>query len=108
MTASYQGDLTHKSSSGSESLNIMNPEQAIGYLTSTVKDIGLSHGIANSLVAKLNAASNSLNHGNTIAASHQLQAFINEVNAQTGKKITSGQAQTLANMADVIISSLQS
>jgi len=49
---------------------------------------------------------NSLNRGNPIPAKNQLNAFINEVKAQTGKKIPTAQAAQLIAAASDIIKAL--
>jgi len=56
-----------------------------------------SHGVANSLMVKLNAAAEELEAGNVAGFCDDLQAFINESKAQSGKKLTEEQANE--NMA---------
>ena len=63
-------------------------------------------GVANSLLAKLDAAQASLDRGNTSAAVNQLNAFINEVNAQAGKKIDAEHAGHLKMHAEHVIAAL--
>ncbi len=63
-------------------------------------------GVANSLMAKLDAAQASLDRGNTSAAVNQLHAFINEVNAQAGKKIDAEHAGHLKMHAENVIAAL--
>jgi len=62
-------------------------------LSSMVSDLVDSGDIANqlkkSLLSKIENAEKSINKGNTCAAVNQLEAFNHQVNAQTGKKITS-------------------
>lgn len=48
------------------------------------------NGVCNSLEAKLRAAKTSIDHGKFSTARNQLNAFINELNAQNGKKVTQG------------------
>lgn len=52
-----------------------------------------------SLVAKLNAAEASESRGNTKSKAGQIQAFIREVNAQTGKSIVAADAKLLIQFA---------
>jgi CHASE3 domain sensor protein len=66
----------------------------------------LPNGQTQSLNAKLQAALASINSGRNTPAKNQLNAFINEVNAQTGKKITSAQAAQLIVAANDIIKAL--
>ena len=67
-------------------------------LETLVDSLGLPRGTANSLLAKLSAAKASLIKG-TPAGCNQLQAFINEVEAQTGNALTSAQARALVTAA---------
>ena len=75
-------------------------------LINTVNGMNLSEGIANSLDAKLNAAIGYLNSGVNTAAKDSLNAFINEVNAQAGKNLTTDQANQLTKAAQIIINSI--
>jgi len=65
-------------------------------------------GIADSLLQKLDAVQAALARGNTKAAMNVLTAFINEVNAQSGKHITPEAAMLLVTDAQWIIEQLQS
>ena len=60
-----------------------------------VQRLGLQSGTANSLSAKLQASKSGLDRGNLEAACGNLGAILNEVNAQTGKKLTAVQAGLL-------------
>lgn len=72
---------------------------AIGSINENV-----SHrGIANSLTSKLQNALKALDRGNTEAFEKILNAFINEVTAQSGKKIDAGYAGTLIQWAQAWI-----
>jgi len=111
ITATYGGDPTHAGSSGTSSLTVLTPAQATQNLIKLVDSLNLPKGITNSLDAKLRAAINSLNRGNPTPAKNQLNAFINEVKAQTAKaqtakKITSTQAAQLIAAASDIIKAL--
>ena len=106
ISATYEGDSTHLASSGASTLTVETPAQAVQALTSLVGTMNLPHGTGTSLVAKLNAALNSINSGNNNAAINQLSAFINEVNARSGKAITPPQAQMLTADAQAIIAAL--
>ena len=59
-------------------------------------------GIANSLCVKLDAAAASLARGNSKTHDNQLQAFVNEVNAQRGKAISDANATTLIALAGAL------
>lgn len=82
------------------------PQQQISDLQSQVSGMGLPAGTANSLDGKLNAALAAANAGNVTAACNNLRAFINEVNAQAGKKLTAAQAAQLVAQANAIRASL--
>jgi hypothetical protein len=69
----------------------------------------LRQGISNSLDAKLQdvqAALNAARNNNIGTACNLMTAFINDVNAQSGKSITTAQAQALLNLATQIKQSL--
>ena len=59
-------------------------------------------GPGNSFLAKLSAIAASIGSGNTGSACNQLNAFANEVRAQTGKKLTQSEADVLLAQTDVI------
>lgn len=61
------------------------------------------HGIANSLLAKLNAAADARSRGNCTAAGNIYGAFINEVRAQTGKGISALAASIMIADAQYLI-----
>jgi hypothetical protein len=83
----------------------VDPVAAVEALATTVIEMNLQNGIANSLDSKLDAALNVLldvNVSNDGAACNSLQAFISSVEAQRGKKITSNQADQLIASAQEI------
>ena len=63
-------------------------------------------GTFNSLMSKLDGVVKSLDQGRIKAAGSKLEAFINEVKAQSGKKITSAAAALLIGDAEWIIYTL--
>jgi len=68
--------------------------------------MNLPKGIADSLLAKINTALQKLeddNENNDAAAINSLQAFINAVQAQSGKKISQADADSLIAAAQQII-----
>jgi hypothetical protein len=85
---------------------IVPPAQQLSNLASTITGFNLPQGTANSLLAKVNAATDSLAVGDTTAACNELNALINEVNAQSGKKLMQGQAQAIVDAAQAIRSAL--
>src|SRR5712692_8605566 len=81
------------------------PAELITGLTNTVNSLGLQAGIANSLDAKLQAAQASL-PANITSACNQMNAFVNEVMAQSGRHLTVAQADQLIAQANFIKTSL--
>lgn len=79
---------------------------AIKDLLKTVEEMNLQNGIDNSLDAKLEAAAKALEdvkENNDASAVNKLEAFISEVEAQRGKKLTDEQADALHGDAQAII-----
>ena len=63
----------------------------------------MNTGIQNSLISKLSAVERSMTEGRTNQAKHTFSAFLNEVEAQTGKALTEDQAMGLKRIASRII-----
>ena len=105
---SDSGVPSYSSASNSVEVDVLSPSGSIQQLITTVNGMNLPQGTTTSLDAKLNATLNSLNGGNTNAAANQLNAFINEVDAQTGKAILPAQALQLITVAQGIISAVSS
>ena len=76
-------------------MTVQTPEEATQDLIADIEELNLLGGIENSLISKLEATSNSLNNGQENAAINELNAFINQVEAQRGKMITNEQADEL-------------
>jgi hypothetical protein len=72
-----------------------------------IQDINLRPGIENSLISKTENALKSFQKGNVQAAINQLEAFINQVEALKGKKISEEDADLLIQYALNIIQQLQ-
>jgi hypothetical protein len=82
------------------------PGAMINALITKVASFNLQQGIDNSLDAKLEAALQALedvNANNDASAVNRLEAFISEVNAQRGNKLTIEQADALVADAQAII-----
>jgi hypothetical protein len=77
----------------------LSPAQLIASLQGTVTGLGLPKGLTTALNSKLQHA---LDADDTAGACDSLQAFLNQVKAQTGKKIPSGDAQELTDAANDI------
>lgn len=76
---------------------VQTPQQALSTISAYVQGIKtLNAGQKNSLIAKLNAASDSAARGNTTASNNQLNALLNELQAYlTTGKISTADAATL-------------
>jgi len=82
------------------------PKGLLG-LINTLDDDALSSKIKNSLVSKIENAMKSLAKGRENAAIGQLEAFINQVEAQRGKKISDETADLLISYAENLISQIE-
>jgi hypothetical protein len=71
------------------------PQQLLADLESTVNGLDLHHGTAASLTSKLQEALDAVAADRMAKACGSLNAFVNFVNAQAGKKITDDQAVAL-------------
>lgn len=87
-------------------VTVLTPLQSIQSLMALKDSFNLDKGMSTSLGAKLNAAYQSLNSGNLSDAKSQLNAFINELDAQSGKKLTTAQANELKALAQIIINAI--
>ena len=74
----------------------------IGDLVALVNSFNLSNGAGTSLVAKLQSALAAINASDTATACDSLTAFVNETQAQSGKKLSTDQASQLINSANQI------
>jgi hypothetical protein len=83
-------------------LEPLTPAQAISDLQAQVAALGLPKGLTTALTGTLQDALDALAADDTAGACDALQAFLNQVNAQTGKKLTAAQAQELTDAANAI------
>jgi hypothetical protein len=90
----------------SGTLTVLNYSQAATDLQAQVDAAGLGRGLQNALDSKLQAAISSFSRGNTNAAANQLEAFVNLVLAQRGKKIDATLADSLSADAQRILDAL--
>ena len=79
------------------------PLEALEELIETIETETLHRGTENSLTAKLKGAIHLMGIGNENGAIHKLMGFINQVEAQRGKKLTDDQADYLTTEAKRII-----
>lgn len=76
-------------------------EKAVTDLRATLAQMNIQPGITKALDANLRAALTAMSRGDDAMACDSLQSFINQVNAQTGKKISPAQAQVLLEEATI-------
>ena len=91
---------------GAYEFELLTPVELLLDLADQIDELGLNKGIANSLRSKLEAALGKLeddNEKNNVAAINSLQAFINTVEAQSGKKIPEADGDALIEAAQEII-----
>ena len=79
---------------------------AMNNLINDVKATNLNVGVTTSLNSKIQEAINSFDSNNNAEIKNQLGAFIHEVNAQAGKKISQDRANQLIQSAQNIINSI--
>ena len=84
----------------------ISPTEAISNLIANIESLALPSGQENALLAKLNVALDSLASGRDNAAVNQLGAFINQVEAQRGKKISDADVDALISAVVTIINSI--
>jgi parallel beta-helix repeat protein len=84
-------------------MDAWSPEDSIEELITDIESMSLSEGCEESLVGKLEDGIDSIEAEEYKTASNQLEAFINQVEAQRGKKLTDGQADQLVTAAEKII-----
>ena len=80
----------------------VDPAQLVADLQGMVTGFRLPKGLTTALNSELQHALDALNADDTAGACDPLQAFLNQVKAQTGKKIPSGDAQQLTDAANDI------
>jgi predicted outer membrane repeat protein len=91
---------------GAYELQPLTPAELLQDLTDYLDELSLQSGTANSLRSKLEAALQLLedsNENNDGAAVNLLEAFINAVRAQSGRKIPAAEADILIEIAQEII-----
>jgi len=71
-------------------------------LIALVRSFNLPPGTSNSLIRKLQNAIDAINASDTATACSSLTAFVNECQAQSGKKLTPAQSTQLINLANQI------
>jgi hypothetical protein len=84
------------------------PAPTIGDLIDSVEALDLHRGIENSLLKKLTNAQRSLDADDLAGACDKLASFINQVQAQSGKKIDADDAEGLIDQAEAVRADLLS
>lgn len=87
---------------------VISPQKSLYQLIKYVEQLNLPHGIENALTRKLENAITRIENGRTNAAIMHLYAFICQVEAQRGKKITESDADYLVGEVQAIIHRIQS
>ncbi len=82
------------------------PAERVADLISLVRSFNLPYGTTNSLTVKLRGALDALEAGDTATACARLSDFVNHTRAQSGKKLTTAQANQLIEEANAIRSLL--
>jgi len=99
-------DMAGNETTVTHTYDVLTPPWTIERLIAKVKSLNLHKGTEKSLIAKLNAAAKSLDKGRDNAAVNQLSAFVNKVEAQSGKKIGGADANDLMAAAEEIIAGI--
>ncbi|MFH1723171.1 MAG: PKD domain-containing protein [Elusimicrobiota bacterium] len=84
-------------------VTVKTPAEGATDIIEEITELGLPAGTEESLVSKLENAAKSLESGNANAGTNQLEAFINSVEAQKGKKLTDEQAEAFIAAAELLI-----
>jgi hypothetical protein len=79
-----------------------NPCQQMGALAGYIETLNIQQGIGQSLTQKLRNAKRDCERGHKNPACNKLGAFDNEVQAQSGNKLTAAQATLLRSYSDAI------
>jgi hypothetical protein len=95
MVTCTAADLSRNVANGVFSVTVVSAPTQIANLANSVGNLGLPSGIAASLTGKLDAALAAASAGDLVTACSKLQAFINETQAQAGKKMSQADATAL-------------
>ena len=87
-------------------IEVISVTSAVETIIEDVEDIELLPGTENSLISKLEGAIESLKKENNNSAANKINAFINEIEALSGKKITQEEADELITIAKSILDSI--
>jgi len=99
-------DVAGNTTTVTHTYTVLTASEGIDALILQVQSLSLPKGLENSLVKKLQNANKDLSKGNVAGALEKLQLFVDEMNAQKGKKIDPSAADTLIAQAQLIIAAL--
>jgi hypothetical protein len=103
-TPADNGDYTTTSAQVRINVLPLTIQQLIAIVDGLVTSGVLTSSEGPALTAKLNAAAQSIDRGNTNAAKGELGAFINQMNALINShRVTQAQGQSLINLANILI-----
>lgn len=88
-------------------VQVLGTAAAASQLADLLDELDIPNGTRNSLGSKLDAATKSFNKGKVGTGVNQMNAFINAVEAQNGKKLTEADAAALISLAQKIIQGAQ-
>jgi probable HAF family extracellular repeat protein len=87
-------------------VTVITAAQAVNNLAGQVSAASIQAGVTNTLLNDLGAAASSFSRGSFGSGVNQLQQFINDVNAQAGKKIDAATANAFITAAQAIIAAV--
>ena len=87
-------------------VTVITAAQPVNNLAGQVSAANLQSGVTNTLLGDLSAAAASFNRGSFNSGANQLQTFIADVNAQSGKKIDMATSNAFISAAQAIVSAV--
>lgn len=96
-------DASSNQGTCSFTVKVRSPEEMTVILRETMLELELHKGTENSFEVSITHALENLQEGDGAVARNQLNAFINKVEAQSGKKISPADAQALIALAEGIL-----
>ncbi len=90
----------------SPTIKVMDFATALRDIIEYIKSLELPRGIENSLASKLENAASAIERGQYMPTLKKLKAFLNELAAINGKKITSAHAEILALKVETVIDNM--
>jgi hypothetical protein len=102
------GRMTGLSADGSSMTEIplIGPKLSIDILKAIINSLPMSQGTRTSLVAKVDAAGSAISRQDSVASKNILSALLQEIRAQSGKHLTTEQAEGLTVIVQQILATL--